>query len=154
MGRHHHITRAAHAVLTVLGGLAEFERDLIRARTGEGRERAKARGVKMGRPHKLTDHQRREAIKRREGATIPLPKSGAAYNVSAATISQLTVWCWNPVMEFRQGTLAQILDSEKEMILTAPQRYGEYYEHAFECSMFLTQFLKSIDPDRYVAASV
>src|ERR1700730_9593849 len=44
-------------VLTALGGLAEFERDLIRARTGEGCERAKARGVKMGRPHKLTPHQ-------------------------------------------------------------------------------------------------
>jgi len=34
--------------VTVLGGLAEFERELIRARTGEGRLRAKARGVKMG----------------------------------------------------------------------------------------------------------
>ena len=48
-------------MLTVLGGLAEFERDLIRARTGEGRERAKARGVKMGRKPKLTPHQKREA---------------------------------------------------------------------------------------------
>ena len=37
-------------ILTVLGGLAEFERELIRARTGEGRARAKARGVHMGRP--------------------------------------------------------------------------------------------------------
>jgi DNA invertase Pin-like site-specific DNA recombinase len=37
-------------MLTVLGGLAEFERELIRARTGEGRSRAKARGVRFGRP--------------------------------------------------------------------------------------------------------
>jgi DNA invertase Pin-like site-specific DNA recombinase len=37
-------------MLTVLGGLAEFERELIRARTGEGRERARARGVRFGRP--------------------------------------------------------------------------------------------------------
>src|SRR3974390_79410 len=51
-------------MLTVLGGLAEFERELIRARTGEGRERAKARGVRFGRPTKLTPHQRREAIAR------------------------------------------------------------------------------------------
>ena len=36
-------------MLTVLGGLAEFERELIRSRTSEGRERAKARGVKLGR---------------------------------------------------------------------------------------------------------
>src|SRR6476469_3111403 len=53
-------------MLTVLGGLAEFERDLVRARTGEGRERAKARGVKMGRKPKLTPHQRHEAIRRRD----------------------------------------------------------------------------------------
>jgi DNA invertase Pin-like site-specific DNA recombinase len=36
-------------MLTVLGGLAEFERELIMARTGEGRLRAKARGVRFGR---------------------------------------------------------------------------------------------------------
>ena len=41
-------------MLTVLGGLAEFERELIRARTGEGRIRAKGRGVRFGRPSVLT----------------------------------------------------------------------------------------------------
>lgn len=48
-------------VQSVIGGLAEFERELIRARTGEGRERAKERGVKMGPKFKLTAHQQREA---------------------------------------------------------------------------------------------
>src|SRR6516225_5046952 len=45
-------TTTAHGrlMLTVLGGLAEFERELIRARTGEGRKRAKERGVRFGRP--------------------------------------------------------------------------------------------------------
>jgi DNA invertase Pin-like site-specific DNA recombinase len=54
-------TTTAHGrlMLTVLGGLAEFERELIRARTGEGRARAVARGVKMGRKPKLTPHQRK-----------------------------------------------------------------------------------------------
>ena len=47
-------------MLTVLGGLAEFERDLIRARTSEGRARAVARGVRLGRKPKLTDHQKRD----------------------------------------------------------------------------------------------
>src|SRR5271168_2013704 len=53
-------TTTAHGrlMLTVLGGLAEFQRELIRARTGEGRERAKARGVRMGRPPKMTQHQK------------------------------------------------------------------------------------------------
>src|SRR5467141_2365330 len=80
-------TSHGRLMLTVLGGLAEFERDLIRARTGEGRERAKARGVKMGRPPKLTPHQQKEAIKRRnQGET--LADIGRSYNVSAATISR------------------------------------------------------------------
>src|SRR6476619_2111311 len=52
-------------MLTVLGGLAEFERELIRARTDEGRKRAQARGVRFGRKRKLTPHQIAEAIARR-----------------------------------------------------------------------------------------
>jgi DNA invertase Pin-like site-specific DNA recombinase len=44
-------------MLTVLSGLAEFERDLIKVRTTEGRERAKRSGVKMGRRPKLSAHQ-------------------------------------------------------------------------------------------------
>src|SRR5215510_9354487 len=51
-------------ILTVLGGLAEFERELIRSRTREGRKRAMERGVKFWRPRKLTPHQRQEAIRR------------------------------------------------------------------------------------------
>jgi hypothetical protein len=51
-------------MLTVLGGLAEFERELIRARTGEGHERAMKDGVGLGRPPKMTAHQRREALQR------------------------------------------------------------------------------------------
>jgi DNA invertase Pin-like site-specific DNA recombinase len=76
-------------MLTVLGGLAEFERELIRARTGEGRERAKARGVRMGRKPKLTDHQKREAIKRRDRAEETLAEIGRSYNVSGWTIARL-----------------------------------------------------------------
>ena len=84
-------TTTAHGrlMLTVLAGLAEFERDLIRTRTGEGRERAKARGVKLGRPPKLTPHQRREAIRRRESGKESLAEIGRSYNVSGWTISRL-----------------------------------------------------------------
>ena len=76
-------------MLTVLGGLAEFERELIRARTGEGRERAKARGVKMGRKPKLTEHQRREAIRRRDRGGETVREIARTYNVSHSTISRL-----------------------------------------------------------------
>ena len=54
-------------MLTVLGGLAEFERELIRARTDEGRKRAQAGGVRFGRKLKLTPHQITEAVRRRNG---------------------------------------------------------------------------------------
>ena len=76
-------------MLTVLGGLAEFERELIRARTGEGRARAKANGVKLGRKPKLTPHQQREAIKRRDGGKETLGEIARSYNVSHSTISRL-----------------------------------------------------------------
>jgi DNA invertase Pin-like site-specific DNA recombinase len=84
-------TTTAHGrlMLTILGGLAEFERELIRARTGEGRKLAKARGVKMGRKPKLTDHQRREALQRRD-AGEPTREIARTYNVSHSTISRLT----------------------------------------------------------------
>lgn len=75
-------------MLTVLGGLAEFECDLIRSRTGEGRARAKARGVKLGRPSKLTPHQTREAIERRDNGEA-LTAIARTYNVSHSTISRL-----------------------------------------------------------------
>lgn len=77
-------------MLTVLGGLAEFERDLIRVRTSEGRERAKARGVKLGRKSKLTEHQKREAIHRRDHDGEPVREIARSYNVSHSTISRLT----------------------------------------------------------------
>src|SRR5450755_4251642 len=84
-------TTTAHGrlMLTVLGGLAEFERELIRTRTGEGRERAKARGVILGRKPKLTSHQRREAIARREAGEV-LTEIARSYNVSHSTISRLS----------------------------------------------------------------
>ncbi|MGA8124083.1 MAG: recombinase family protein [Mycobacterium sp.] len=84
-------TTTAHGrlMLTVLGGLAEFERDLIRARTGEGRARAVERGVTMGRLLKLTPHQKKEAIKRRDAGGETLADIGRSYNVSPATISRL-----------------------------------------------------------------
>jgi hypothetical protein len=44
----------------------------------------------MGRPHKLTAHEQREAIKRRDQGEESLADIGRSYNVSAATISQLT----------------------------------------------------------------
>ena len=76
-------------MLTVLGGLAEFERDLIRTRTGEGRARAKTRGVHMGRPPKLTAHQKREALNALADGSASQADLARRFNVSQATISRL-----------------------------------------------------------------
>jgi DNA invertase Pin-like site-specific DNA recombinase len=75
-------------MLTVLGGLAEFERDLIRSRTGEGRKRAMARGVRFGRPPKLNAHQRQEALARLNAGetTTDIART---FGVDATTIGRL-----------------------------------------------------------------
>jgi DNA invertase Pin-like site-specific DNA recombinase len=75
-------------LVTMLAGIAEFERELIKARTSEGRARAKARGVHMGRPLKLTPHQRAEAVARRNAGET-LVDIARSYNVSHPTISRL-----------------------------------------------------------------
>jgi DNA invertase Pin-like site-specific DNA recombinase len=74
--------------LTILGGLAEFECTLIRARTGEGRERAKARGVRFGRPKKLSAHQRREAMDR-IAAGEAVTNVARTFGVDRATVYRL-----------------------------------------------------------------
>jgi DNA invertase Pin-like site-specific DNA recombinase len=75
-------------MLTILGGLAEFERSLIAARTDDGRKRAKARGVKFGRPVKLTRHQRAEVLQRLAEGAVQAALA-RTYGVSQATISRL-----------------------------------------------------------------
>jgi DNA invertase Pin-like site-specific DNA recombinase len=64
--------------------LPSSERELIRARTGEGRARAKARGQSLGRPFKLTPHQRQEAITQRDEGGETLAEIGRSYTVIAA----------------------------------------------------------------------
>ncbi len=81
-------TANGRLMLTVLGGLAEFERELIRSRTGEGRARAASRGVKFGRKPKLTQHQKSEALRRIE-AGEPMRDIARTFNVSHSTISRL-----------------------------------------------------------------
>ena len=83
-------TTTAHGRLMLAGlaGLAEFERELIRSRTGEGRARAKAAGVKMGRSHKLTPHQRQEARDGREAGRT-LTSIARSHDLHHATIGRL-----------------------------------------------------------------
>jgi DNA invertase Pin-like site-specific DNA recombinase len=80
-------TTTAHGglLVTMLAGIAEFERELIKARTGQGRKRARARGVRFGRPPALTAQ---EAL-RRLAAGETQPDIARSYNVSHVTIGRL-----------------------------------------------------------------
>ena len=96
-------------MLTVLGGLAEFERELIRARTGEGRIRAKARGVHMGRPPKLTPHQKREALNALAEGSATQADLARQFNISQSTISRLAEKAAPPALSVRP-----VLDAKTE----------------------------------------
>src|SRR6516164_9453810 len=81
-------TPAGKLMLTVLGGLAEYERHLILTRTAEGRTRAQANGVRFGRKPVLTPYQRAEALRRRaQGET--LTEIAQSFNVSHMTIARI-----------------------------------------------------------------
>jgi DNA invertase Pin-like site-specific DNA recombinase len=75
-------------MLTILGGLAEFERELIKDRTDAGRVRAKARGVKFGRRPKLNPFQRAQALARLSAGETQADIA-RTYGVDRATISRL-----------------------------------------------------------------
>jgi DNA invertase Pin-like site-specific DNA recombinase len=81
-------TAHGRLILTVLGGLAEFERELIRIRTAEGRARAVAMGVKMGRPPKLALNDCQAALARKK-AGESLWVIARDYKVSVSTIARL-----------------------------------------------------------------
>ena len=74
---------------TLLAAIAEFERDLIRERTGDGRRRAMAKGIKFGRKPKLSEYQRQEALKRREAGET-LASIAKSYAVDISMISRLS----------------------------------------------------------------
>jgi DNA invertase Pin-like site-specific DNA recombinase len=74
-------------MITILAGLATFERHLIKARTDEGRKRAQARGVAFGRKRKLSAFQIAEALSRK-AAGEPLRRSAGP--TASSTISRLS----------------------------------------------------------------
>jgi DNA invertase Pin-like site-specific DNA recombinase len=83
-------TTSAHGrlLVSVLGSIAQFELELIRARCTDGIKNAKLRGVRFGRPAALTQHQQAEARARRSRGES-LMSIAASYNVSHSTISRL-----------------------------------------------------------------
>lgn len=76
-------------MMTVLAGIAEFERELIISRCAEGRERARSEGKRLGgRDPKLTPHQTREVLTRLEAGDSQR-QIAKSFNVNVSTISRL-----------------------------------------------------------------
>lgn len=77
-------------IMTVFAGIAEFERDLIRERTGAGRSAAKERGVRFGRPLKLNDEQRELAQRLiNEGKSVR--EIARTFKVHSSTVYRMTL---------------------------------------------------------------
>ena len=53
-------------------------------------------------------------------------------------------------MDLKQKTIGDIIESERWLVLAAPERYGDYYRHALDASVLLSHFIKSLDPDRFI----
>jgi DNA invertase Pin-like site-specific DNA recombinase len=78
-------TSAGRLMLTIMGGIAEFERSLIRSRCDEGIRRAKAKGTKFGRKRSLSPEQVKIAADRyAKGETMA--ELAEVYGVNVATI--------------------------------------------------------------------
>jgi DNA invertase Pin-like site-specific DNA recombinase len=78
-------TDVGKLMLTIMGGIAEFERGLIRKRTDEGIERARRKGTKFGRPERLDAGQKR-VIADRYGQGATIPELAEEYGVAVGTI--------------------------------------------------------------------
>ena len=81
-------TPQGELLVTVLAGFATFERHLIKARTDDGRKRAMARGVRFGRPKKLSQDQRQEALQRLANGET-LVDVARTFGVDPTTIGRL-----------------------------------------------------------------
>ena len=81
-------THAGKMIMTIFAGIAEFERDLIRERTGAGREAAKKRGVRFGRPRKLNPEQM-QLVRRLLDEGRSVRELAKTFDVHIATIYRL-----------------------------------------------------------------
>ena len=79
---------SGNMIMTVFAGIAEFERDLIRERTGAGRVAAKQRGVRFGRPEKMNEEQKSLA-RRLLQENKSVSEIAKTFNVHKATIYRL-----------------------------------------------------------------
>jgi DNA invertase Pin-like site-specific DNA recombinase len=104
-------TPSGRMLFGVLATFAEYERDLIRARTNAGLSAARAEGRIGGRPKALTPAQRADIVENVLSERKTAAEMARLYGVSAATISRV-------MAEAR----AKRLNSNKQKCLNKSQR--------------------------------
>ena len=82
-------TPSGRMMMQMLGSFAEFEREMIRERTKSGLEQCQRRGVKLGKPFKLTEDQRAEIFESLRTGNNTAANLAKTYNVNRSTISRM-----------------------------------------------------------------
>lgn len=82
-------TATGKLLFNILGSIAEFERDLINARTAEGRKAAQEKGIKFGRPKKITEESKKAILSDVADGTLTMKAIGEKYGVTRDTIYKL-----------------------------------------------------------------
>src|SRR5262249_5430194 len=93
-------TDVGRLIITIMGGIAEFERSLIRARCEAGIARAKAKGARFGRPNALDAGERRK-LAERYAAGETMAELARDYDCGVATI-------WRVLKAVDPGTMQRI----------------------------------------------
>jgi DNA invertase Pin-like site-specific DNA recombinase len=83
-------TPAGRMFYHVLGAFSEFERDMIRSRVNAGLNRARARGVKLGRPRRVAG-KTETAIRARLRAGEGMLRVAKALGVGTGTVQRIKV---------------------------------------------------------------
>lgn len=82
-------TPSGRMMMQMLGSFAEFEREMIKERTKAGLEQARKRGVKLGKPFKLTEDQRSEIFEFLKSGQKTAADLARTFNVNRSTISRM-----------------------------------------------------------------
>lgn len=91
---------SSRLLLTILAGVAEFERELIIERTRAGIRAAKVRGVVLGRPRRIVRHDHVAKL-RQDG--LSWRAIGRRLGVPASTLRGISGWAENPLRKSATG---------------------------------------------------
>ena len=112
-------TSSGRMVFHVMGALAQFERDLISERTKAGLEAARAEGVTLGRPRKLTPAKIKHARKLIDSGESP-PRVAKSLGVGASTLA-MGFWLCNPSLTAQLNAFFKSLCRCRTVVLLEPR---------------------------------